>query len=294
MVGLSRTSADPGLIQYAGGIARLGTVEDLRFVHVLPGSDDSSPTADRDDARAASQTLVEQNLRGLPKTVRVTCDAATGPLMDRLLEYAATHQVDLLLVGHRRDHPGRRALARRLAMKAPCSVWMAPDSSSSGVRRIIVPIDFSRHAADTMGVAVALARLAGPAECLALHVYFDESVARFEGLDRVLREEAAQSFQKFMAPIDHGDVAVKLLVEEGANVANAIVRTAAQHEADLIVMGTRGRSRSASILLGSVAEETIIATRIPLLAVKHFGAQLGLLQVLLRREFRHAGNPHTD
>jgi hypothetical protein len=51
-------------------------------------------------------------------------------------------------------------------------------------------------------------------------------------------------------------------------------------------MPCRGRSRSAAILLGSVAEDTIIGTKIPLLIVKHFGAKLGLLQVLLDRSFR--------
>ena len=48
-------------------------------------------------------------------------------------------------------------------------------------------------------------------------------------------------------------------------------------------MGTRGRSRSAAILLGSVTEETIIETGLPLLAVKHFGARMGVLQALLDR-----------
>ena len=54
-----------------------------------------------------------------------------------------------------------------------------------------------------------------------------------------------------------------------------------QHEVDLIVMATRGRSRSAAILLGSVTEEMILATGVPLLAVKHFGARLGVLQAAL-------------
>jgi hypothetical protein len=68
---------------------------------------------------------------------------------------------------------------------------------------------------------------------------------------------------------------------------------AEREDADLIVMGTRGRSRSAAILLGSVTEETIRQTRIPLLAAKHFGARLGVLQALLDRRFLKR-SVHTD
>jgi hypothetical protein len=51
-------------------------------------------------------------------------------------------------------------------------------------------------------------------------------------------------------------------------------------------MGTRGRSRAASILLGSETEQTMIHTSVPVLAVKAHGANLRLLQVLLDERFR--------
>jgi sulfate permease, SulP family len=73
-----------------------------------------------------------------------------------------------------------------------------------------------------------------------------------------------------------------------------INRVAAQRGCDLVVMASRGRSRSAAILLGSVTEATIVETRVPLLVVKHFGAQLGMLQALLEKGFRQKQNPQFD
>jgi nucleotide-binding universal stress UspA family protein len=294
MVGLARTNSDAGLIEYAAAVARLGTAEEIRFVHVVPESDEGTPAGECDRVAPELQADVSRHFTGVDKTVRTSCVVVAGPLMDRLLEQAAEHHVDLILVGHSRRHSGRRAIARRLAMKAPCSVWMVPDGWPAVIGRILAPTDFSEHAGDTMNVAVALARLTRQSEVLALHVYFDESVARFEGYDRVLREQSLQSFEKQIAKIDRRDVAVTPVLEEGPNVANAILRVAERTRSDLIVMGTRGRSRSAAILLGSVTEETIIATRIPLLVVKHFGAQMGMLQVLLNRDFLQRGNPRTD
>ncbi len=294
MVGLPRTDADAGLIRYAAMVARLGTAGAVRFVHVLPSSASPLATPDHDRVLAELQAEVRPHFTGVPETAQVSYDVLQGPLMDRLLEHVAEKEVDLLLLGHRRSHPGRWAIARRLAMKAPCSVWMVPEDSPPALLRILVPIDFSEPAADSMRVATSMARLSGHAECLALHVYFNEAVATYEGYDQVLRGEEAQAYRQFIAPINCQGVQVTPLFEEGVNVAHVIGRVADRHGVDLIVLATRGRSRSAAILLGSVTEEMIIETGVPLLAVKHFGARLGVLQALLDRRFRQRGGLRTD
>jgi nucleotide-binding universal stress UspA family protein len=196
-------------------------------------------------------------------------------------------------VGHKHQTPGRRAIARRLAMKAPCSVWMVPEGSPAAISRILAPLDFSDHSEDTLRVAVALARLSG-AECVPLHVYFNEAVATYEGFDEVLRGQEQAAYERFIANIDCAGISLTPLFEEGANVAHVIGRVAERIAADLIVMGTRGRSRSASILLGSVTEAAIMESRLPLLAVKHFGARMGVLEALLDPRFMYRSGLRTD
>jgi sulfate permease, SulP family len=290
MVGLARAESDAELIRYAARVARLGTADVVRFVHVLPGPGSN----EHDRSLAELQAETAPHFTGVPEGTRVSYHVLHGPLLDQLLTFVADMQIDLLLVGHGLEDPGRRALARRLAMKAPCSVWMVPEGAPPDLRRILVPIDFSEHSADSLRVATSMARLSGRAECLALHVYFDEAVITYEGYARVLRGQEQQAYRQFVAPIDCQGVTVTPLFEEGPHIASVIARVAERHQADLIVMATRGRSRSAAILLGSVTEEMIIQARVPLLAVKHFGARMGVLQALLDRRFRHGGELHTD
>jgi nucleotide-binding universal stress UspA family protein len=280
-VGLTRTATDPGLIRYAAMVARLGTAEQVRFVHVLPTGSAPSPVAVREDLRAT----VRDHFAGVPGSVETTFDVLSGPLFDRLLADTAEEQTDLLLLGHRRDHPGRWALARRMAMKAAASIWMVPEGSPDTLGRILVPVDFSDPTADSLRVAVAAAARAGHTECLALHVYFNEATATYEGYDQVLRGQEAAAFEKFIAPIDTLGVRVVPVFEEGANVAHVINRVAEKNGCDLVVMASRGRSRSAAILLGSVAEETIRETQVPLLVVKHFGARMGFLDALFEKGY---------
>lgn len=286
---LSRTDTDAGLIEYAAMVARLGTAEEVRFVHVLANE------PERDDERTAGEirAAVDPHFAGVRDSVRRSFDVLRGPLLDTLLEYAAANKIDLMFLGHRSSHPGRRSLARRLAMKVPCSVWMAPEGSPTKIERILVPIDFSEPAADAMRVAISLGNLAD-AECIALHSYFNEAVITFEGYDQVLRGEEEAAYQKFLRTVDTQGVNVRFLLEEGANVAHVIGRTAEREGADLLVMATRGRSRSAAILLGSVTEEMLQETRMPLLVVKHFGARIEVLEALLNRLLRPRSSLHTD
>ena len=294
MVALAGTDEDAGLIRQATFLARLGTAKEICFVHVMAGPAGATDAPGHDEALERLKNAVERHSAGMPTSVQVSHEILMGPLTDQLLAHAAERQVDLLLLGHRLDPPGRKPLARRLAMKAPCSVWMLPKDSRLSLRRILVPIDFSEPAADSLRVAISLAALNKGSECLAMHVYFNEAVITYEEYDRVLRGQEEQAFRQFIAPINCYGVKVTPLFDEAANVAHCIGRAVQEHGVDLIVMATRGRSRSSSILLGSVAEEMIIETRVPILVVKHFGARLGVLQALLDRRFRHQGNLRTD
>jgi nucleotide-binding universal stress UspA family protein len=212
-----------------------------------------------------------------------------GDVLDALLECAGASGADLLLLGH--SGRGRRSLARRLAMKAPCSVWMAPDGSPVTLDRILVPVDLSRSSADTLSVAAALTALAGQDECCALHVYFNDAPVTFDEFEEVIADDHDQAFALFIAPVDLHGVFTKPLFVESAHVGRTILNVAAQRGCDLIVMGTRGRSRSAAVLLGSETEQIMMDTSVPVLAVKHRGAQLRLRQALADQRLQHGRDP---
>jgi hypothetical protein len=58
-------------------------------------------------------------------------------------------------------------------------------------------------------------------------------------------------------------------------------------------MNTRGRSRAASVLLGSTTSETMADTAVPLLAVKHHGSRMRLLEALLNHRVWERKGPKT-
>ena len=86
-------------------------------------------------------------------------------------------------------------------------------------------------------------------------------LAVFTAEDRACLRDELEQFVK-----GAGDVPVTATVAEG-NVVAAIVRRAAALDADLVVMGTHGRSGFERLMLGSVTERVLVKTALPVLTV---------------------------
>jgi sulfate permease, SulP family len=282
LVPLACAQPDWELLAYAAMLCRIQNGAQVDLVHIdpRPGS--------REEIDAVAAAFREQ----AGGSTGCTGHLLIGDLTDRLLEFAAQDRNDLILLGHQLAHSGRRALARRLAMKAPCSVWMVPEGSPATIRRIIAPVDLSARSADALADAAIIAALAGLEEITVLHVYFDPTTVTFSEWDTLVRGGEEESMRRFLARIDLQGVNAVLRFVEARDVAHAIARLGAEEHADLVVMGTRGRSNAAAVLLGSETEHVMVESHIPLLAVKHFGARRSLLQALLDPRLRGREEAH--
>jgi nucleotide-binding universal stress UspA family protein len=298
VVALALAEGDAALLRYARLLAGLGFQEFI-FVHVQPPAAKSAgPAAIAAEAKALEERMAlevhEHFAVGDAAAVSHVCRLLQGVRLDALSQLVGEKQADLVLLGHRRARSGQRSLARRLAMVAPCSIWLAPEGTPAQLSSILVPTDFSEHSADALSTATEVAARRGLGECTALHVYFDPSSVRYdEHIEEVLGDEAAK-FDAFMKLVDRHGVHVEPLFVESTRPAEEILRTAGRLGADLIVMNTRGRSRAAAILLGSVTSEVMRQTTVPILVVKHYGAKLGLLQALFDQRTWQSGPTKTN
>ena len=283
LVALSMTEADADLLAYAAIAFTPAVCEEIRFTHVVrAGQSGRAP-----DALAGLTERLQAEVRKHfgSEAANLAFDVVEGERLDQILSLAAQHSSDVILLGHHREHSGWRSLARHLVMVAPCSIWMVPEGAPCTLGNILVPVDFSSHSRDALTVAASLAAGRGLKSCRALHVFFDPSTIRYdEHVDEVVGNQQA-AFDEMLAGVDCHGVGVELVLEESPHTSEAILRVAERTAADLIVLNTRGRSRAAAVLLGSVTADTIAATSIPLLAVKHFGSRLTLFQALANHRF---------
>ena len=145
-------------------------------------------------------------------------------------------------------------------------------------RVIVVPFDFSEHARTALNEAVDLARRFG-AELHLVHVmqsplylynfaYAGDAAAVAPPIDMTeMREDAMKSLHEVISEVEFSGK-MEPHVLEGVNVAESLRATAMSLDADLIVMGTHGRTGLAHTFLGSVAERTLRTAPCPVLTVQ--------------------------
>ncbi len=91
----------------------------------------------------------------------------------------------------------------------------------------------------------------------------------YNGVERFVEDEKRRSEEKLKYLKSELDgVRARFFVPVG-NPAEEIVRIAKEENADMIAVGTRGRSKIKTILLGSVAESVVRLSEIPVLVVKN-------------------------
>ncbi len=137
------------------------------------------------------------------------------------------------------------------------------------LRKIVFPTDFSPLSEAALEYATALARDTG-ASLLIVHVE-EDPLAYGAGEGFVpLPEWSTEALKKRLHQVVPTDPRVKhqhrLLMGDPATM---IVQLAEEEQADLIVMGTHGRSGLSRLLMGSVAEQVVRTAPCPVLTIKH-------------------------
>jgi nucleotide-binding universal stress UspA family protein len=137
------------------------------------------------------------------------------------------------------------------------------------IGRILCPTDFSECSARALHQAIPVARYY-QADLTALHViapvagptYLD--YVKPSLLDPKAREHAVDTLGEFVAPARAAGVRTNAMVRDGGP-AREILAAAEALPADLIVMGTHGRSGFNRLMLGSVTEKVLRQASCPVL-----------------------------
>jgi len=146
--------------------------------------------------------------------------------------------------------------------------------STSALQRILVPTDLSDFAGTAVRWAGMLQRRVGARLTL---LFANEPYIPFDAIegpaaymlqrDPEFRERLAAELRKHIERFlpDLGDAAQPAIIDNAP--AAAILETAESIDADLIVMGTHGRTGWRRLLLGSVAENVVHHSHRPVLCI---------------------------
>jgi Universal stress protein UspA and related nucleotide-binding proteins len=143
------------------------------------------------------------------------------------------------------------------------------------IKKILVPTDFSETSRYAMEYAIEFAKSFN-AELKIVHVIFDESQivafylpqVTFQNLDQELEESAKKQMDEFISSfpeLKNVNYSVKML--KGTAFIE-IISEAKEYDADLIIIGTHGRTGLEHVLFGSTAEKVVRKAHCPVFTVK--------------------------
>lgn len=139
------------------------------------------------------------------------------------------------------------------------------------LKQILLPTDFSTSSKAALRYGIALAR-AFDAKLVLLNVPEDPGVAAEAEYPIGIYETMQNAANQRLGELLSGEEVKELKPEYAMRIgrpADEIVRFAADHPIDLIVMGTHGREGVARVLIGSVAETVVRRATCPVLTVHY-------------------------
>ncbi|TRX58802.1 universal stress protein [Fulvivirga sp. M361] len=297
LVGLDLSELDKTLLEYTSMLCKAKEVDVIYFFHVARSLDLPEEITEKyPDLLAPIDEGIEKQIQdrldqyfSAREEVEVKIIVKEGNAEDKILRWSEIKGVDLIVLGKKWSLKGSGVLPSKLIRIAHCSVLMVPESSKAEINSIMAPVDFSKTSALVLQEAFALAQVF-EAEVVLQNTYhvpvgFHASGKTYEEFESIMKKHARADAAKFLSENSFAANNVKQVftLDDNDEPADKIYAEAKAQHVDLVVIGSRGRTGLAAILLGSVADKICQHdARIPLLVIKNKKENMGFLDALLR------------
>lgn len=212
----------------------------------------------------------------------VRVEVRIGNPFVELVEVCRVRHADLLVMGAKgsRSDPNRLGvIAAKCIRKAPVDVLVVRQDAQGPFKRAVACVDFSENAAKAVQCAIHIAQQDG-ASVDALFVYQSALAMALDyggmvspvssGVDPESLANWQNDLTAFLEPLTRSadGVVINPVVMERVNIREAILDHVNENHADLVVVGTRGKSGLREMLIGTTAEKIVQNAPCSILAVK--------------------------
>jgi len=145
------------------------------------------------------------------------------------------------------------------------------------IRKILVPVDFSKYSVVTMNFAISFSRLTG-ASIVALHVFEKPVIPEaiwmskqvidiYRNYHKHAERKAKEELKKFIHQFETEGIDLKTKVVSGIPYIQ-IINTAKKEKMDLIILGSKGLTVFQQVLIGSTADRVVRRAKCSVLVIK--------------------------
>jgi len=276
LVGLDLSSLDKSVIKYTEFLAKKVKAKKIYFFHIVKDLHPNSwkflangKTLD-EKLLAKVQERVEQNFADLDR-FEVSYRVVEGSPAKQLIHWAELKQVDLMILGLKPFNRNKGIIPRQVARNATCSIMLVPENSPMKCSKIVVPIDFSEYSKGAFKMGLSIAQSESSGTLFPYHLY---NLTAFSALEMtyvtpepMVKSAAVKSYNDFIDEFELEGPHFQMNTESSGAVQ--AIEFAWTKKADMIVVGSQGKSGLKRLFLGSFAENMILEDQsIPLLIWK--------------------------
>jgi universal stress protein E len=259
------------------GLLAHATGAKLTLVHVV---DDDQPHALIEMERHEAERILGEQIGAVAELRGIQCGpmVAKGDPFDGILRTAADLNTDLIVMGAHRKQFLRDVFVgttvERVIRTGPYPVLMVNNEVKRPYWTVLAAVDMSVPSANAIRVAQTVGLV--DAHVTLVHAFqpFAKSKMDMAGLDRTSiddhvageRRKAMDELAAFLSAHGLDGNGWSRRIEEG-RAFEVISRAVEETRADLLVIGTHGRSGLLKLLLGSVTEEVLRSLNLDILAV---------------------------
>lgn len=273
LVALDLTDMDQAILTYVKNLFELFETEKTYFVHIVPDFSVPQNLDAEFHHLFSSKYPVDEKIKSklaldiqdhFSEESRYEVDVREGKPYEKLLHWAQVKEIDLLVVGYKKESTGSGITAKRVARNANSHILFVPESPQWPLKHILVPIDFSDHSLKALKAALALKDEIPELNIQVLYVvdlppadaYVSPKVTGYRAL---LVESAEKAFVKYCKEhdINQDEIRVAFVPNQLHNTARHILDYAANNTVDLILMGAQGHGMLERFIFGSVTERLV-------------------------------------
>jgi nucleotide-binding universal stress UspA family protein len=242
------------------------------------------PYADTANLESFRQAAHDFAVTATAGAVNVETVVEVGPAASSIVQYAGADPTTLIVIGTHGASGFQRlvlgSVTEKVLRTAKCPVMTVPPRAQATSRlpykRILCPIDFSTSSADSLQLALSLAK-EGDAKVTLMHVTewpsSDEEPPSTRAFNvpeyRQFRDAEARAALQQMIPGDAAEWCSPDVRVAHGKPYQEILRHAADEGIDVIVMGVHGRGAVDQMIFGSTTNQVIRQATCPVITQRH-------------------------
>lgn len=299
MVGLDFSQADAVVLEYTKMIAEIVQPTVIYFVHAEENLDLPPEVLEElgTDLMKPTDEGLEDKLKEMvapyfssDENTEIVCQVVEGAPFEEMLHWTHIKNVDLLIVGKKLKENGKGILPQKLARKVDGSMLFVPENLDvKPIETVLLPLDFSKKS--KLAVDTATQLFEGrkielvAANCYALPLGWHKTGKSRETFESLMRKHAEKKFKHFLEGYGDPKMHIRSIfeIDDNNEPSEEILHMAEVSKADLIMIGARGKTDIATVILGSTTEKILDHDKqMPVFVIKKKGESIGFLDALFR------------